>query len=207
MKKAELEKLGLTAEAIEKAGLEEDVVDKILALHGKGIETLKAKAETDKVAAEALEAQLAEANKAIDGFKKLDPEGIKKAAADWEAKAKENEALARTAKEDADKRVATLNFDHTLEGALVEAKVKNAKAVKALLKLDDLKLAADGSIVGLTEQLGKVKADNDYLFSDTEAPPKVVTGGNAKSIIGDAVVEAARQGAGLKPSVAKENKS
>jgi hypothetical protein len=94
-----------------------------------------------------------------------------------------------------------LKFDYALTGALSGAKAKNTKAVKALLNTNDLKLGEDGTLVGLSEQLAKVKSENGYLFEDETPSPKIVAGGgNNQSIIGDSVVEAARKAAGLPPS-------
>jgi len=197
MNKKDLEALGLTAEVIEKAGLEKDVLDKIIVLHGKDIEKHKSAVETAQAETKSVKSQLDEANKTIDGFKDLDVEGVKKSAEDWKAKSAEWETKAKQASEEADAKVAALKFDHALEGALTGAKAKNPKAVKALLKIDDLKLSEDGSIVGLTEQLEKVKTENDYLFDTDEPDPKIVTGAKNKTVIGDASVIAARQAAGL----------
>jgi hypothetical protein len=91
-----------------------------------------------------------------------------------------------------------LKFDHALDGALSGAKAKNPKAVKALLSSDALKYnEADGSIVGLNEQLEKIKSENDYLFADAKEPPKIIAGGNNQSVVGDLQLEAMRKGAGL----------
>jgi hypothetical protein len=200
MNKKELLKLGLTPEALEKAGLEAGVLDEIIVLHGKGIEASKKEVEDAKAETETAKGQLVEANKAIDGFKKLDPEGIKKAATDWELKAKEWEAKNKETQTEAEKNLAALKFDHALDGALTEAKAKSAKAVKALLDMNNLKLnEADGSIIGLDDQLKKVKESSNYLFEGDEKTPRIVMGGTSKSVIVDVVEEAARKGAGLKP--------
>jgi len=55
-------------------------------------------------------------------------------------------------------------------------------------------------LLGLKEQLEKVKAESDYLFEDATPAPKIVTGGTNKSIINDPVVDAARKAAGLTAS-------
>jgi hypothetical protein len=174
-------------------GVAEDLAEKIIVLHGKDIEKHKTSLETAKTEAEQLKAQIAEANKAIEGFKGMDIEGVKKSADEWKAKAEQAEA-------EAAKQIASLKFDHALDGALVGAKAKNAKAVKALLNANDLKLSEDGSILGLDKQLETIKKDNDYLFESDTPQPKVVLGGQNKSVLSDAVVEAARKAAGLPPS-------
>jgi predicted nucleic acid-binding Zn-ribbon protein len=173
-------------------GLTEELADQIVVLHGKDIEKHKTALETAQAESSGLKAQLDEANKAIEGFKGMDIEGVKKSADEWKSKAEQ-------AQVEAAKQISSLKFDHALEGALTGAKAKNAKAVKALLKADDLKLAEDGSIIGLQEQLEKVKSENDYLFESDTPQPKVVLGGQNKSVISDAMTDAIRKGAGLPP--------
>lgn len=176
MNKADLEKLGLTTEALEKAGLNADVLDKIIVAHGKDIESHKTKLSTAETEVKGLKDQLKEAGKQIEGFKGLDIEGVKKSADEWKTKAEK-------AEQDSAAAIANLKFDYALQGALTSAKAKNPKAVTALLSKDLLKLNdADGSIVGLNEQLEAIKKDNDYLFTSDNPPPKIVTGGNSKSV-------------------------
>ena len=191
MNKADLEKLGLTTEALEKAGLTADVLDKIIVAHGKDIEKHKNAVDTSKTELQTLKDQLTEANKQIENFKGMDVETIKKTAEDYKAKFEQ-------AQTESAKQLANLKFDHALESALSGAKAKNAKAVQALLNRDALKFNdADGSIVGLSEQLESIKKDNDYLFSDTTPPPTIVKGGNNQPITTNAFVAAARKGANL----------
>jgi hypothetical protein len=173
-----------------KLGIEEETVQKIIILHGQDIESHKTKLTTAQTEAEGLKAQLTEANKAIEGFKGMDIEGVKKSADEWKTKAEQ-------AAVDAQKQVASLKFDYALDGALTGAKAKNLKAVRSLLSNDVLKLNEDGSILGLKEQLEKIKSENDYLFESDTPTPKIVTGGNSKSILGDPMVDAMRKAAGL----------
>lgn len=178
-------------EDIKKLGIEEDeVLDKIMAMHGKGIEKFKTDLETAQTQANDLKTQLDEANTTIEGFKEMDIEAIKASADEWKAKA-------ATEKETAEKRLSELQFDHALDGALVGAKAKSPKAVKALLKIDDLKLTDDGKLLGLDDQIAELKQESDYLFETDEPEPKIVTGGKNKNVLSDASVVAARQAAGL----------
>ena len=134
-------------------GVAEDVIDKIMAENGKDIEAAKAKyADYD-----ALKTQLAEANGKIEEFGKLDFDGVKKMADDYKAKFEEAQAESK-------KQIEAMQFNHALENALSGAKAKSIKAVRALLETDKLKLNKDGSLTGLTEQLDKLKSENDYLF-------------------------------------------
>lgn len=174
-----------------KLGVAEEMVDKIMALHGSDIETHKTKLTTLQTELDNLKGQLKEAAAQIESFKGMDIEGVKKSADEWKAKAE-------AAEKDAQAQIQTLKFEHALDGALAGAKAKNAKAVKALLQADVLKLnEADGSILGLKEQLEKIKTENDYLFESDTPTPRIVAGGNNQSVITDKVVLAARQGAGL----------
>jgi chromosome segregation ATPase len=204
MNKKDLQKLGFTDEALEKAGLKPEILDEIIVLHGKDIEAKKTELQTTKDELTAVQGQLTEANKTIEGFKKLDPEGIKQASKDWETKAKDWEKKAGEAKTEADKRIADMKFDQALSDSLKEAKVKDPTDVIPHLKKDMLKLGDDGKFVGLTEQLDALKKSKDYLFETDGKTPKIVAGGNNKTVIGDPVIDAARKAAGL--PVEGENK-
>ena len=175
---------------LEKLGLEKDAIDQIMALHGRDIEANKAKVSAIEAERDGLKSQLDEAAKAIEGFKALDIEGVKKQADEWKAKAEQ-------AKVEAEKQVYQVRYESALSDALKASKAKNVKAVRALLNEADLKLTDDG-LVGLKEQLEKVKPENDYLFESDVPTPKIVSGGGNKPIENqDAVVIAARKAAGL----------
>jgi small-conductance mechanosensitive channel len=146
--------------------LEDDVVDQIMKLHGQDIEDHKSKLEAAEKQTDDLQGRLDEANKTIEGFKDLDVDSIKKAADDWKAKAEQAEKDAKT-------QIEQLKFDHALEGALLGAKAKNPKAVKALLDMEALKYN-EGKIIGLEDQLKAIQEKEDYLFESDEPTPKIV---------------------------------
>lgn len=181
MKKDDLVKLGIE---------DEELVKQIIILHGKDIEALKATNESAGAELETLRAQLLEAGQTIEGFKQLDVDGIKAAADEWKAKAEQ-------AKEEADKAISTMRFESALEKSLSAAKPKNMKAVRALLELDSLQMSEDGSIKGLDDQLETIKSENDFLFESDEPRPRIVTGGQSRTVISDLTVDAARKAAGL----------
>jgi predicted nucleic acid-binding Zn-ribbon protein len=174
--------------------LADDVIDTIMALHGKDVEATKTAVETAKAELSGLKKQLEDANAQIKSFEGMDIDGVKKAAADWEAKAKQAET-------DAQATIDALRFDHALESALTGAKAKSVKAVRALLSTDDLKLSESGEIIGLDKQLEALKSDNDFLFEADEAPPatpKIVAGGQPATTTSDPFWEAMLRGSGLK---------
>ena len=172
--------------------LSDDQIEKIMVLNGKAIEANKTAAANATAELETTKAQLTEANKQIEDFKSMDVDSIKKAADDWRAKYEQ-------AEQDYKGKLATMQFESELDTALAGAKVKNAKAVKALLSSDDLR-DANGKFIPerLTSQIEKIKTEADYLFeSDAPPPPKIVTSANNQPVMGDALEIAMRQGAGL----------
>lgn len=176
--------------------LSDDVIDQIMALHGKSVEQSKtdlAAAQTDNTN---LKAQLKEANTTIEGFKKLDVDGIQSAADEWKAKAEQAEA-------DAKKQIDQLKFDHALEAALSGAKAKNPIAVRALLKTDDLKLSEDGKIAGLDDQIKAIRESDGFLFAadpGADPQPKIVAGAQTPGDVADPLWAAMLKGADLKES-------
>lgn len=146
--------------------LPKEAIDAIMAENGKDIEKHKTDAEAQKKAAEQVQAQLAEANKTIEGFKALNVDEIKKTADEWKAKYE-------TLKSDAEKELAALKLNTAVEQALLAAKAKNPKSVKALLDLEKIKLDGD-KVLGLDDQLGALKMSDGYLFGDV----KTVDSGN-----------------------------
>lgn len=173
-------------------GVADDVIDKIMSENGKDIEAQKAKIAAAESEAQTAKEQLVEANKQIEAFKGMDIEGVKKAADDWKLKAE-------TAEAEAKKTVEALKFDHALDAALTAAKAKDVVSVKAHLKTEAMKLQEDGSIVGLNEQLEKIKADEktSFLFWSEQPEPKIVTGANNQPLNMSAFEAALLKGAGL----------
>lgn len=159
MKRTELEALGMTKEQI----------DAVMKINGDDIENAKAvnAAEITNLKAEndALTKQVKDRDTQIDG--------LKKSAGDNEELKKQIETLQadNKAKDEAHaKELTQLKIDGAVEKALTDSGAKNIKAAKALLDLTDAKLADDGTIKGLTEQIQKLQADegSKFMFNTTE---------------------------------------
>ena len=94
---------------------------------------------------------------------------------------KDNEALQKTIQdhettiENLKKESAQKDFNYALDSALKDNKCKNAKALKALLDLDNIKFN-EGKLEGLEGQLNALKESDGYLF-DTSNPAPGNTGG------------------------------
>lgn len=196
MNRKDLEKLGLTVEVLEKAGLTEDFFNQVIILHGKDIEAHKTKLTTAEAQVVDLQTRLGEADKTIKAFEGMDVEGVKKAAADWEAKAKQ-------ATIDAEALVAGLKFDHALEAQLKQFKVRDPQDVIHHLKKDLLKMDDQGSIVGLKEQIEPLVEKKPYLFetaddASSDPDPKIVsTSVSGTTASSDAFSAALEKGAGI----------
>ena len=77
---------------------------------------------------------------------------------------------------DYEKQIEDLNnqrqadkLNNYIDLSLTSANVRNLKAVKALLNMDDIKADDKGEFTGLTEQLDALKESDAYLFNASEA--------------------------------------
>ena len=169
--------------------LPKEVIDAILDENSHDIgETKKQFADYDT-----LKEQLAAANKAIEDFKGMDIDGVKKAADEWKAKAEQ-------AEKDAAARIADMEFDGDLKDAITAMKGRNAKAIRALLDVDALK-ASKNRADDIKSALDALKKDNDYLFESSQTPPPYSPGTGSQNMSGhsDGVEAAfARLNPGLK---------
>lgn len=144
----------------------------------------KEKFDAEVSRTKALAEQLTDVSGQLDAFKGMDIDGIQRSAEDWKVKALQAESKRKS-------DIEALQFDYALSGALGNAKAKNVKAVRALLDMDALTLN-DGEIVGLSDQLGKIQSENDYLFdSDTAKPTFAMPTGGGIPTTGDNTLRAA----------------
>lgn len=162
MKKEELIKLGLdeeTAKKIEAASTEE--------LKGYVEKTKYSELETVKN-------QLEESNKTVN--KQL--EDLKKNTGDAEALKAEIQKMQdenKSKETEYSNNIKKLKVDNAIELALIGAKAKNTKAVKALLDLENLEIGEDGKVKGLEDQIKNLTKDEGTAFlfeveSKTETP-------------------------------------
>ena len=96
-------------------------------------------------------------------------EELKKAAGTSEELKKQIEQLQdenKKADEAWQTKLAQMQLDFALERALTAAKAKNAKAVKALLDMEKVKLDGD-KLLGLEDQLKTIQQSDPYLFGES----------------------------------------
>lgn len=81
--------------------------------------------------------------------------------------------------EEFERQLQQQTFNYKLENELLKAEVHNPKAVKALLDTEAIKLDGD-NLMGLTDQLAKLKETDGYLFKSNEPPSGYKPGPNQK---------------------------
>ncbi|WP_291563704.1 MULTISPECIES: phage scaffolding protein [unclassified Clostridium] len=110
----------------------------------------------------ALNDQLKTANATIGDLKKSnkDNEELQTKVTDYETKVSEYE-----------KQIQDMQFNYALEGALKGANVRNTKAVKALLNLENVKLDGE-TLIGINEQIEELKKSDGYLFIEEQSQPQ-----------------------------------
>lgn len=153
-------------EVLTALGLSDEVVDKIMTEYGKSVTSLKSK-QTE------LEEQIATYKQHVsDRDKQL--ETLKKSAGDSEklqaqiSKLQEDNKKSNEAYE---AKIKQMGIDNAVTLALTNAKAKNVKAVRALLNLDGAKMDGD-TIIGLSDQIAKLKESDAYMF-DGDVKPTV----------------------------------
>lgn len=156
---------------------------KALSLTDEQINNITAKMKEEKIYTTSLE-NADERYTKLKGQKADLDEQIKTANAtieDLKKNNKDNEALQQTIQdheatiENLKKESAQKDFNYALDSALKDNKCKNAKALKALLDLDNIKFN-EGKLEGLEGQLNALKESDGYLF-DTSNPAPGNTGG------------------------------
>lgn len=160
----------MTKEILMKMGLTEEQATKVLeahtaAINGKYIP--KERFDEVNTKKQQLETSVAERDRQL--------EDLKKSTGDVEALKTQIQTLQNDnkAKEEAYKvELSNLKKTNALELALTGAKVKNNKAIKALLDNEKIKLKDDGTLEGLSEQLEAIKKSDAYLFEETQTKEK-----------------------------------
>lgn len=177
----------MNREFLKGLGLDDEAVDKVMAEHGKTLNTVKEKA--DKV--DGLESQIEDYKTQLaDRDTQLQELGEKaKGNEELTAQIEELKQQNESAKEEYEAKLQQQTFDHTLEKALNAATPKKGKdgdvtnslkAIKALLNTESIKLDGD-KLLGLEDQLKAIKESDPYLFESnegTQTSPQIVAPGN-----------------------------
>lgn len=151
MKKEDVVALGVEAEAAEK----------VLVAFQEELKGYVKKAEYDLKAQEleAANSSIKEMKQKMKDFDGVDVAALQGAVKEWEKKY--NDDIAGLKQE-----YALKERDRAVDLAIVQAKGRNPKAIKALLDLDKVTLNEDGTLAGL--DLEGIKKSDSYLFESIE---------------------------------------
>lgn len=154
--------------------LTDEQVDKIMALHGQDINTLKGQVESLTTEKQTLADQVGQSNKQLEQLK-----ADNKDNKELQEQLKSLEEANKQAKADAEATIQTAQKNFNIELALRDAHVRDSKAVMPYLNQDDIKFA-DGKLSGLDDQIKSLKTDHDWLFEPDKpgSTGKQVNAGN-----------------------------
>ncbi|MGH0741964.1 phage scaffolding protein [Bacillus paranthracis] len=186
----------MNKEQLQALGLTEEQITGVLDAHKETMTGFIPKARFDEVneKKKQLEGDVAERDSQLESLKAINPEELQaQITALQDSNKASTEAYEAKLHEQA--------YGFAMTNALTSAKVRNHKALQALLNNESIKLE-DGKLTGLDEQLSALKESDSYLF-EVEAPavetppaqegffgnapaPKFTTGGHANEGGGDA---------------------
>ncbi len=147
MKKEELTSLGIT----------EETAAKVLSLHESELTAEKDKTASAQKELEASKATVRDITEKLKAYDGVDVEKLKTDAAAWEKKYNEDMSAAR--------------IDSALDLALTKAGARDAALAKHLIDRSIIK-EDGGKLIGLSEQLDKIKSEKAWLFGEDKIPEK-----------------------------------
>lgn len=163
----------MKAESLKGLGLEQDVVDKIMAENGKDVAAEQAKTTKAEGERDNYKDQLATATESLEKFKDVDPAAMQSEIENLNKQLKDKD-------EEYAAKEADRIFSDTVKEAIKSAGGRNEKAVMAMLDMDALKASKNQS-EDIKKALEAVKESDAYLFGSDEPFMNAVgaTGGSA----------------------------
>lgn len=155
-------------EELRNIGIDDEKLEQVMSLYGSSvneykdtiskkegaIETLTAERDQYKTRVEEQSSQLDELNNKVKSGEDLTETINALKAANQEKDEKYQQEIEQ------------IKLNYEISNALTVAGAKNSKAVLALINSDDIKLSEEGNgLIGLDEQLEKLKQTDDYLFN------------------------------------------
>lgn len=163
----------MKAEFLKGLGLEQDVVDKIMAENGKDVAAEQAKTTKAEGERDNYKDQLATATESLEKFKDVDPAAMQSEIENLNKQLKDKD-------EEYAAKEADRIFSDTVKEAIKSAGGRNEKAVMAMLDMEALKASKNQS-EDIKKALEAVKESDAYLFGSDEPFMNAVgaTGGSA----------------------------
>lgn len=146
----------MTREFLVGLNIEEGLIDKIMAEHGKAVKKYQDAAEADAEAVKTLQDQIKTANDKIAEFGNMDIEQIKREAVEWKEKAEQADQKAKA-------EIETLKKTMAVKLALGD-KAHDPELVAGLFDMEQVKLDESGEATGVKEQLEALRKSKAFLF-------------------------------------------
>lgn len=164
-------------EELKAAGLTDEQIEVVMTSHGQAVQkvqsqvaTLTTERDDYKTQVESRDADLKMLQKDAKGNEELTKQ-LKELQEQYD---NDTKAL--------NDKIAAAAFDTALSEALAKTNARDPRDLKALLKLDDIKLE-NGEINGLSAQLESLQKDKPYLFDEGTEPRYNPAGGGSKDIV------------------------
>ena len=171
--------MAFTRKSLKEIGVTDELLDKIMALHGTSLSDYQLKSEFDNAVKTEVEKQTGELSKQFEG---VDIKALQEQAAQAESLQK---ALADT------------KLNYMLENRLIKEGAVNAKAVRALLDSSAITFEND-KINGLDEQLTTLKESEPWAFGVTQPVASGYRQGTPSPQLTGVEMEFAKRNPGLK---------
>lgn len=161
-------------EELVKLGLDESIAQKVADASAEELKQYVAKTKFDEVdkAKKELDEQIKDRDKQLETLKKSTGD-----AAELQKKIEELQTANKNAKTDYESKIKQIQIDNAVESALIAAKAKNNKAVRALLDLEKAELD-DSGVKGLVDQIKKLQETEDTKFLFDAADQQTFKGAN-----------------------------
>lgn len=169
-------------------GATEEQITAVLDINSADIGSAKKKLEAER---DNYKSQLETAQNALKEFDGVD---IK----EMNEKIKTLNETLQTRENEYQQKIADMEFNSVLDGAIAKSGAKNSKAVMALLDLDALK-ASKNQADDISKALETVKSENDYMFKSDEPYQNSQVVGNTGGNFGSDSDAAMRAAMGLPP--------
>lgn len=146
-------------------GATDEQISALLDINSADIGAAKKKLETER---DGLKGQLDTVNEALKKFDGVDVAALQGQIETLKCDLEKEKAQYA-------QKLADMEFDGILNGAVTAAKGRNAKAIRALLDVDALK-ASKNQEADVTAALEALKKENAYLFETEQTPPPYAAG-------------------------------
>lgn len=162
-------------EFLKELGIDDSVIDKIMAENGKDVEKQKKEAEkaTEKIKNLELELEtnkktLSDANTQIEKFKEMDIEGIQESANEWKTKYESFQTEAENQKKEFENKMKAQEYEFAAKEYVNGLKFTSDFTKNAFIKEfmnQELKLS-EGKFLGADDYLNQFKESNPGVFAE-----------------------------------------